>query len=98
MTDDEWLAQHSVYRQVLLAVFPNSPANAAINGHALVGGLELLLSDWAYASRGAMMAFQRLGSACFGHGWHAHDAAQGRGPSRQTRHFDGKVLYCRRST
>lgn len=62
MSDNDWLKQHALFEQMVLAFMDCPiPIIAAVNGAAFAGGCELvLLSDFAYASDNARFALTEV--------------------------------------
>jgi len=62
MTDKEWMYQHAVFEQGVLALrMCPVPVIAAVNGPAYGGGCEMVLtSDFAYASTAARFALTEV--------------------------------------
>ena len=53
MTDAQWMAQHALFEQMIMALMDCPvPVIAAINGASYAGGFEMTLGcDFVYASK-----------------------------------------------
>jgi enoyl-CoA hydratase/carnithine racemase len=84
MTDDDFSRQHHVFERMIRAITDCPiPLICAANGHAVAGGLELLLAcDFAYAAEGALFGFTEVSRGIMPGGGGTQQLPRAVGPRR----------------